>query len=90
MPPCVGKGCRQIRVATGSRSSYGSIIRNNIFSNGVFSGPWPGSYTWQLEGATVSNNLAASDALFVDATNPNMIMRIKDCMTDEDFDELVL
>jgi hypothetical protein len=61
--------------ATGSRSSYGSIIRNNIFSNGIFSGPWPGSYTWQLEGATVSNNLAASDGLFVDSTNANMAVR---------------
>lgn len=45
--------------------SGGSIIRNNILSGSIFT---PG-------GATVSNNLVASDALFVDATNADMAAR---------------
>jgi hypothetical protein len=60
---------------TGSRSSEGSIIRNNIWSNGIWSGGWNGGLTTPLAGATISNNILASDNLFVDATNMNMALR---------------
>jgi uncharacterized protein (DUF2141 family) len=60
---------------TGASSSVGSIIRNNIWSNGIFSGPWPGAIRPTLTGATVSNNLVASNDLFVDPTNANMALR---------------
>jgi hypothetical protein len=60
---------------TGSRTSYGSIIRNNIFSNGIHAGGWNGSVTTPLTGATVSHNLVSSNALFVDPTNANMALR---------------
>ncbi len=60
---------------TGSPSSEGSIIRNNIWSNGIHAGGWNGGVTTPLAKATISNNILASDALFLDSTNPNMARR---------------
>jgi hypothetical protein len=60
---------------TGSHTSYGSIIRNNIFTAGIFAGGWNGSVNVPLQGATVSNNLVASNDLFVDPSNANMALR---------------
>jgi len=48
-----------------STASGGSIIRNNIFSGAIYT----------PTGATVSNNLVASNTLFVDPTNANMALR---------------
>jgi hypothetical protein len=62
-------------VDTGSRSSEGSIIRNNIWSNGVWAGGWNGGLTTPLAGAQISNNIPSSNELFVDATNANMARR---------------
>jgi hypothetical protein len=62
-------------VGTGARSSEGSIIRNNIWSNGIWAGGWNGGLTIPLDKATISNNIVASDALFIDSTNPNMARR---------------
>jgi hypothetical protein len=62
-------------VDTGSRSSEGSVIRNNIFSNGIWAGGWNGGLNTPLEGAQISNNLLASNELFVDATNANTALR---------------
>ncbi len=62
-------------LATGADSSEGSIIRNNIWSGGVFSGGWNGSVDKVLGKAVLSNNILASDALFVDATNANLSLR---------------
>jgi subtilisin-like proprotein convertase family protein len=60
---------------TGSTSSEGSIIRNNIWSNGIWAGGWNGGVDTPLAGATVSHNLVASNSLFVDSTNANMALR---------------
>ena len=60
---------------TGSRSSEGSIIRNNIWSNGIWAGGWNGGITTPLAKATISNNILASDDLFVDPTNGDMAAR---------------
>ena len=60
---------------TGSSSSEGSIIRNNIWSNGIHAGGWNGGITTPLAKATISNNIPASDGLFVDSTNTNMAAR---------------
>lgn len=62
-------------VDTGADSSAGSILRNNIWSNGVHAGGWNGGVHKPLNQATLSNNLLASDALFVDSTNANMAKR---------------
>jgi hypothetical protein len=62
-------------VDTGSRSSEGSIIRNNIFTNGIWAGGWNGGITTPLALATISNNILASDGLFVDSTNPGVGQR---------------
>jgi hypothetical protein len=62
-------------VDTGSRSSEGSIIRNNIFTNGIWAGGWSGGLTTPLALATISHNLLSSNDLFVDAINPNMAAR---------------
>ena len=60
---------------TGASSSEGSIIRNNIWSNGIRSGGWNGSVDAILALATISNNVLASDGLFVDAANADMAKR---------------
>jgi len=60
---------------TGSASSEGSIIRNNIWSNGIWAGGWNGGLTTPLAKATISNNILSSDDLFADATNANMALR---------------
>ena len=60
---------------TGASSSEGSIIRNNIWSNGIWSGDWPGGVDRVLGKATISNNILAEDDLFVDPTNPNLALR---------------
>ena len=60
---------------TGSPSSEGSVIRNNIWSNGIHAGGWNGGVNTPLLMATISNNILTSDDLFVDATNPNMAKR---------------
>jgi hypothetical protein len=60
---------------TGSSSSEGSIIRNNIWSNGIWAGGWNGGITTPLAKATISNNILASSALFVDAVNANRAAR---------------
>jgi hypothetical protein len=60
---------------TGANASEGSIIRNNIWSNGLWTGGWNGGFDKTLEGAIVSNGLVASDDFFVDSTNPNMALR---------------
>jgi hypothetical protein len=62
-------------IGTGARSSEGSIIRNNIWSNGIHAGGWNGSVTTPLEKAIITNNILSSNGLFVDATNPNMALR---------------
>ena len=53
----------------------GSIIRNNIWSNGVHAGGWSGGQTTPLTLAIISNNILASDQLFVDSANANMALR---------------
>jgi hypothetical protein len=60
---------------SGADSSEGSIIRNNIWANGMrtWTGATGASATFAK--ATVSNNILASDDLFVDSTNPNMALR---------------
>jgi len=60
---------------TGSRSSEGSIIRNNIWSNGIWVGGWNGGITTPLAKATISSNILTRDDLFVDSTNPNRALR---------------
>jgi hypothetical protein len=60
---------------TGANASEGSIIRNNIWSSGFWVGGWNGALNKPLEGAIVSDNLVASDDLFVDSTNPDMSKR---------------
>lgn len=60
---------------TGSASSEGSIIRNNIWSNGIHAGGWNGGVTTPLEKATISNNLLIGDVSFIDSTNANMAIR---------------
>ncbi len=60
---------------TGSPSSEGSIIRNNIWSNGIGAGGWNGGITTPLLKATISNNILTSADPFVDATNANMALR---------------
>jgi hypothetical protein len=62
-------------VDTGSSSSEGSIIRNNIWSNGIWAGGWNGGTTTPLAGATISNNILVSDALFVDSVDANTAVR---------------
>lgn len=62
-------------VDTGADSSEGSIIRNNIWSNGIHSGGWNGGVHKLLAKATLSNNVLSSDALFVDSTNANLSLR---------------
>ena len=59
---------------TGALSSEGSIIRNNILSNGIWAGGYGGGYD-RLELATISNNILVGDALFVDSTNAQMALR---------------
>jgi hypothetical protein len=60
---------------TGASSSEGSIIRNNIWSNGIWSGDWPGGVDRVLGKAIIGNNILASDDLFIDSTNPSMAKR---------------
>jgi hypothetical protein len=60
---------------TGARESAGSIIVNNIWSNGIWAGGWNGGFTTPLAKAKISNNLVSSDALFVDSTNSDMAAR---------------
>jgi hypothetical protein len=60
---------------TGSPSSEGSIIRNNIWSNGIHANGWQGGVTTPLLMATISNNIVTNDALFIDSTNANMALR---------------
>ncbi|HEX8552302.1 MAG TPA: DUF1565 domain-containing protein [Abditibacteriaceae bacterium] len=60
---------------TGSPSSEGSIIRNNIWSNGIHANGWQGGVTTPLLMATISNNILADDRLFIDSTNANMALR---------------
>ncbi|HEV7298465.1 MAG TPA: DUF1565 domain-containing protein [Tepidisphaeraceae bacterium] len=60
---------------TGARESAGSIIRNNIWSNGIWAGGWNGGFTTPLGKAKISNNLVSSDSLFVDSTNSDMAQR---------------
>jgi hypothetical protein len=62
-------------IETGASSSVGSIIRNNIWSLGIWSGNWPGGVDRVLAGAIISNNILASDDLFVDSTNKDMALR---------------
>jgi hypothetical protein len=60
---------------TGSSSSEGSIIRNNILANGIWAGGWNGGTTTALALATISNNILTGNGLFVDSANPNMSLR---------------
>jgi hypothetical protein len=60
---------------TGAKSSEGSIIHNNIWSNGIWAGGWNGGLTTPLELAKISHNILASHDLFVDSTNQNMALR---------------
>ncbi len=62
-------------VATGADSSEGSIIRNNIWSSGLYSGGWNGSVDRVLGKAVLSNNILASNALFIDGANADMGLR---------------
>lgn len=62
-------------VDTGADTSEGSIIRNNIWSNGIHAGGWNGGVHKTLGLATLSNNILANDALFVDAKNPDPGLR---------------
>ncbi|HEX8550705.1 MAG TPA: DUF1565 domain-containing protein [Abditibacteriaceae bacterium] len=59
---------------SGADSSEGSIIRNNIWANGMRT--WTGSgASTTFAKAAVSNNILASNDLFIDSTNPNMALR---------------
>ncbi|HEY0007495.1 MAG TPA: proprotein convertase P-domain-containing protein, partial [Tepidisphaeraceae bacterium] len=62
-------------IDTGARQSFGSIIQNNILSNGIFAGGYNGSLTTPLTGATVGNNLVSNNNLFIDPTNANLALR---------------
>ena len=60
---------------TGADSSEGSILHNNIWSNGVSSGGWNGGVHKILNKAKISNNILASDELFIDSENAMMALR---------------
>jgi hypothetical protein len=60
---------------TGSRSSEGSIIRNNVLVNGIWAGGWNGGTSVPLAKAAIDNNILTGDGLFIDSSNPNMARR---------------
>jgi hypothetical protein len=62
-------------LSTGAVSSENSIVRNNIWSDGIWAGGWNGGLNKPLEKAEVGNNLVADDALFIDSVNPDMAAR---------------
>jgi hypothetical protein len=66
---------KQAGLDTGARGSDKSIIHNNIWSNGMWIGGWNGGLNVPLEGAKVSDNIVATDELFVDSVNPDMAVR---------------
>jgi hypothetical protein len=68
-------GVKRAGLETGAKSSEGSIIHNNIWSNGIWAGGWNGGLTVPLEKAVLSHNILASDDLFVDARNQNLALR---------------
>jgi hypothetical protein len=60
---------------SGADSSEGSIIRNNIWANGMRTWTGASGASTTFAKATVSNNILASDDLFVDSPNPNLALR---------------